>query len=79
MIEPEIKGTANDLYRITKKGEIELVDSLKRQNMGRVILEWLRRSPFMQNALGTYGNLGRNTFEGPGTPRWTSAWRRISA
>lgn len=28
--------------------------------------EWLRRSAFAPNALGTYGNLGRNIFRGPG-------------
>ena len=28
--------------------------------------EWLRRAAFAPNGLGTYGNLGRNTFFGPG-------------
>jgi hypothetical protein len=31
-----------------------------------VITEWLRRSAFVPNALGTFGNLGRNTYFGPG-------------
>ncbi|MBI2686860.1 MAG: TonB-dependent receptor [Acidobacteria bacterium] len=30
------------------------------------ITEWLRRASFVPNAIGTYGNLGRNTFIGPG-------------
>ena len=29
------------------------------------IQEWLRKSAFQQNALGTFGTLGRNTFRGP--------------
>jgi len=29
-------------------------------------MEWLRKAAFSPNALGTYGALGRNTFEGPG-------------
>jgi hypothetical protein len=33
---------------------------------GQVIQEFLRRSAFAPNALGTFGALGRNTFEGPG-------------
>jgi len=31
-----------------------------------VITEYLRRAAFTPNAIGTYGNLGRNTFFGPG-------------
>ncbi|MCS7026542.1 MAG: carboxypeptidase regulatory-like domain-containing protein [Bryobacteraceae bacterium] len=30
-----------------------------------VVNEWLRRSAFAPNAIGTFGNLGRNTFRGP--------------
>ena len=30
------------------------------------INEWLRRASFVPNAIGTYGNLGRNTYYGPG-------------
>jgi hypothetical protein len=33
---------------------------------GQVITEWLKKSAFAPNALGTFGTLGRNTFEGPG-------------
>ena len=29
-------------------------------------LEWLRKAAFTPNAIGTYGNLGRGTFFGPG-------------
>ena len=31
-----------------------------------MINEWLSKAAFAANALGTYGTLGRNTFEGPG-------------
>ena len=31
-----------------------------------VVLEYLRRTAFAPNAIGTFGNLGRNTFFGPG-------------
>ena len=30
------------------------------------ITEWLKRAAFVPNAVGTYGNLGRNTYIGPG-------------
>ena len=33
---------------------------------GQIINEWLRKTAFVPNALGTFGTLGRNTFEGPG-------------
>ena len=33
---------------------------------GEKIQEWLRKSAFQPNALGTYGTLGRNVFRGPG-------------
>ena len=33
---------------------------------GQQILEWLRKSAFAQNALGSFGVLGRNTYVGPG-------------
>ena len=33
---------------------------------GQQILEWLRKSAFVPNPLGTFGALGRNTFVGPG-------------
>jgi hypothetical protein len=32
----------------------------------QIINEWLRKSAFAQNALGTFGTLGRNSFRGPG-------------
>lgn len=33
---------------------------------GQVITQYLNKAAFAPNALGTYGTLGRNTFEGPG-------------
>jgi outer membrane receptor protein involved in Fe transport len=33
---------------------------------GQQIQEWLRRTAFQANPLGSFGTLGRNTFEGPG-------------
>jgi hypothetical protein len=33
---------------------------------GQEIEEWLRRSAFAPNAIGTFGTLGRNVFRGPG-------------
>jgi hypothetical protein len=33
---------------------------------GQEIEEWLRRSAFVPNAIGTFGTLGRNVFRGPG-------------
>lgn len=36
------------------------------RSRGQQIDEWLRRSAFAPNAIGTFGNLGRNTFRGPG-------------
>ena len=32
----------------------------------QIITEYLRKASFTPNAIGTYGNLGRNTFTGPG-------------
>ncbi|HEU0119721.1 MAG TPA: carboxypeptidase regulatory-like domain-containing protein [Bryobacteraceae bacterium] len=32
----------------------------------QIITEYLRKAVFVPNAIGTYGNLGRNTFFGPG-------------
>jgi hypothetical protein len=36
------------------------------QTKGEKIQEWLRKSAFQSNAIGTYGVLGRNVFRGPG-------------
>jgi hypothetical protein len=36
------------------------------RSRGEFILQYLNRDAFAPNALGTYGNLGRNTFRGPG-------------
>jgi len=33
---------------------------------GQQVVQWLNPLAFAANALGTYGTLGRNTFEGPG-------------
>lgn len=37
---------------------------------GQVITEYLRRSAFAPNAIGTFGNLGRNRFRAPGFANW---------
>jgi hypothetical protein len=34
---------------------------------GGTLNQWLKASAFAQPALGTYGTLGRNAFEGPGS------------
>jgi hypothetical protein len=36
------------------------------RSRGELILQYLDRAAFAPNALGTYGDLGRNTFRGPG-------------
>jgi hypothetical protein len=37
---------------------------------GEQIAQYMDRSAFAPNALGTFGNLGRNTFRGPGFANW---------
>ena len=36
------------------------------RSRGEQLGQWLNKAAFTPNALGTYGVLGRNTFEGPG-------------
>ena len=54
-------GTGNQ--RATLVGDPYLDDDRSR---GEQINEWLRRSAFAPNAIGTFGTLGRNVFRGPG-------------
>jgi outer membrane receptor protein involved in Fe transport len=37
---------------------------------GQIISEYLRKSAFAPNAIGTFGNLGRNRFRAPGFANW---------
>lgn len=71
-------GTGNQRADIV--GDPYLPDNRSR---GEKIEEWMRRDAFRPNAIGTFGNLGRNTFRGPGFSsvdlglfkRWTIAER----
>ncbi len=40
------------------------------RSRGDQIAQYLNKAAFAPNALGTYGNLGRNTFRGPGYASW---------
>jgi outer membrane receptor protein involved in Fe transport len=37
---------------------------------GEIITEYMRKSAFVANVVGTFGTLGRNTFYGPGSANW---------
>ena len=54
-------GTGNQ--RATLVADPYFTDSRSR---GDQINEWLRRSAFAPNTIGTFGTLGRNVFRGPG-------------
>ena len=40
------------------------------RSRGEQIAQYLNKTAFVPNALGTYGNLGRNTFRAPGLATW---------
>ena len=48
-------------------GDPSLGDNRSR---GEQIAQYLSKTAFVPNALGTYGNLGRNTFRAPGLATW---------
>jgi hypothetical protein len=46
--------------------------SLGDQSENAMLNQYLNKAAFVANALGTFGNLGRNTFQGPSRVTWDS-------
>ena len=55
--------TGTGSQRADLVGDPYFADDRSRQ---QIVTEYLRKSAFAPNAIGTFGNLGRNTFFGPG-------------
>ncbi len=68
--QPITIGSGVDNARTGTGGQRADLSGDARLSTGRarndLITEWLRRSAFAPNALGTFGNHGRNVFNGPG-------------